>query len=305
MVLPWVLSQVVLGLAILPALRLPADRVITGNAAVMKWIPDPPLWQPLLDVMGYVVPIYSSSKVALAVVPGLALAALTAMVLVKGRAEWWATARQAVADVKQRFAGDLDKLLLLGCWLLCPIWLPFAMSKIFGPMYLARYTISATPAFYILLALGIVAARKLLPAYISLALVAVLVAPGLAEYYARPLKGQWQDAAAYIQGRSKPGDVLMAGYADNLVLSWYDRAVGMPRCVTDGNLAADMMRDSNVRQQVSEWGTTSPRFWLATSAADEDPYLQFFSSGEVPGLALVDRHDFAGLSTYLFSRSGP
>jgi 4-amino-4-deoxy-L-arabinose transferase-like glycosyltransferase len=305
LLLPWVLSQAVVGLAILPALRVPADRVVTGNAAVMKWIPDPPLWQPFFDVMGYIVPVYSSSKVALAVVPVLALVALAAVVLVKGRTEWWAGARQTVVEVKQRFPADFDSLSLLGCWLLCPIWLPFVMSKIFGPMYLARYTISAAPAFYILLALTIVAARKLLPAYISLALVGVLVAPGLAEYYARPLKGQWQEAATYIQERSRPGDVLMAGYPDNFVLSWYDRAGGMPRCVTDGSLAVATARDSNVRGEVGKWGTTSPRFWLATSAADEDPYLQFFSSGEVPGLALVDRHEFAGLSTYLFSRSEP
>jgi hypothetical protein len=223
--------------------------------------------------------------------------------LVKGRKEWWAAVRQTAAGIKQRVAGELDKLLLLACWLLCPIFIPFFMSEIFGPMYLSRYTISGSPAFFVLLALVLVAARKLLPAYVSIALVAVLVAPGLVEYYARPIKGEWREAAAYVHDRSRPGDVLMAEYSDNYVLSWYDKDA-LTRCVTDPSLAAAMTREGRVRQEVIAWATKSPRFWLATSAAGKDPYLRFFSS-EIPGLRLVERHDFAGLSTYLFSRSGP
>lgn len=299
----WLCSQAVVAMAILPALMLPADRVITGSAAVMKWIPDPPLWQPFFDVMGYVVPIYSSSKVALAIVPLLALVALTVVALAKGREKWWAAARHTAAGIKHGVAGARDKLLLLGCWLLCPIFIPYLMSKIFGPMYLSRYTISATPAFYILAALVIFAGRKLLPAYVSLGLIAVLVAPGMLEYYARPVKDEWREAAAFVRERSRPGDVLMAEYSDNFVLSWYDKDA-LTRCVTDPGLAAGMTRDDVVRREVIAWATSSPRFWLATSAAEKDPYLQFFSS-EVPGLGLVERRDFAGLSTYLFSRSGP
>jgi hypothetical protein len=177
------------------------------------------------------------------------------------------------------------------------------MSKIFGPMYLSRYTISATPAFYVLAALAILAGRKLLPAYVTLALVGVLVAPGMLEYYARPVKGEWREAVAYVRERSRSGDVLMAGYSDNLVLSWYDKNE-LTRCVTDPGLATAMARDDRTRREVIAWATSRPRFWLATSAAGKDPYLQLFAS-EVPGLGLVERRDFAGLSTYLFSRSGP
>ncbi|HEX8221034.1 MAG TPA: glycosyltransferase family 39 protein [Chloroflexia bacterium] len=299
----WLVSQAVVALAILPALTLPADKVISGSAAVMKWIPDPPLWQPFFDVAGYVVPIYRSSKPALAIVPLLVLIAIAVVAFVKGREEWWAAARQTAAGIKQGVAGERDKLLLLGCWLLCPVFIPFVMSKIFGPMYLSRYTISATPAFYVLAALAILAGRKLLPAYVSLALVGVLVAPGMLEYYARPVKGEWREAAAYVRERSRPGDVLMAGYSDNLVLSWYDKNE-LTRCVTDPGLASAMARDDRTRREVIAWATSRPRFWLATSAAGKDPYLQVFAS-EVPGLGLVERRDFAGLSTYLFSRSGP
>jgi uncharacterized membrane protein len=299
----WLVWQAVVALAILPALMLPADKVISGRAAVMKWIPDPPLWQPFFDAAGYIVPIYRSSKVALAIVPLLALIALAVVAFVKGREEWWAAARQTAAGIKQGVAGERDKLLLLGCWLLCPVFIPFFMSKIFGPMYLSRYTISATPAFYILAALAILAGRKLLPVYVSLALLAVLVAPGMLEYYTRPVKGEWREAAAYLRERSRPGDVLLADYSDSLVLSWYDKDVPA-RCVTDPDLAAAIARDARVRGEVIAWTTSNPRFWLATSAVEKDPYLQFFSS-QVPGVGLVERHDFAGLSTYLFSRSEP
>ncbi|HVG00201.1 MAG TPA: hypothetical protein VND68_10210, partial [Chloroflexia bacterium] len=236
-------------------------------------------------------------------VPLLALMALAVVAFVKGRKEWWVAAQETVAGIKHGVAGERDKLMLLGCWLLCPIFIPFLMSKVFGPMYLSRYTISATPAFYILAALVILAGRKLLPAYVSLALLAVLVAPGMLEYYARPVKGEWREAADYVRERSRPGDVLMAEYSDNFVLSWYDKGA-LTRCVTDPGLAAAMTGDDRVRREVIAWATSSPRFWLATSAAEKDAYLQFFSS-EVPGLGLVERRDFAGLSTYLFSRSGP
>jgi hypothetical protein len=140
--------------------------------------------------------------------------------------------------------------------------------------------------------------------YVSLALLAALVGPGLLEYYARPIKGEWPQAAAYMQAKARPGDVLMSGYADNYVLSWYGAATGMSNCVTGADLAVAMTRDSHVRQEVIAWPTKSPRVWLATSSA-EDPYAQLFTSGQVPGLRLVDRHEFPGISTYLFSRAGP
>ncbi|MEA2575654.1 MAG: mannosyltransferase, partial [Chloroflexia bacterium] len=138
LLLPWTLCQVVMALAILPALGTPVDKVVSGEAAVMKWIPDPPLWQPFLDVMGYIVPIYSSSKVALIVVLFLGVVALGVVVLLRGSREWWTDARQTALDLRRRVAGDGDKLLLLGSWLVCPILIPLLMSKVFGPMYLSR-----------------------------------------------------------------------------------------------------------------------------------------------------------------------
>lgn len=304
LLLPWVGSMVMIGLAISPTLAIQANRVVTGDAAVMKWIPDPPLSQPFIDVLGYIVPLYSSSKVSLMVVPFLAVAALGVTALVRGAGQWWASVRQVAVDLKHRVTNDRDKLLLLGCWLVCPIIIPLALSKVFGPMYLSRYTISATPAFYLLVALLVAGIRRIVPLYVSLALLLVLVTPGLVQYYTQPIKGEWREAAAYIQQQGRSGDILMTQAAEDFVLSWYGADSGMSRCVTDAQLSAGMARDSRVRQEVIAWLTDNPRVWLATSSAD-DPYLQLFLSGEVPGLRMLERRALAGITTYLFSQEQP
>ncbi len=48
-----------------------------------------------------------------------------------------------------------NKILLLITWLLVPIIIPFLISQILAPIYQIRYTISASVAFYILIALAI------------------------------------------------------------------------------------------------------------------------------------------------------
>jgi len=47
--------------------------------------------------------------------------------------------------------GNLDKTALLALWLVCPILISLIVSKFFMPIYMLRYTICASVAFYIII----------------------------------------------------------------------------------------------------------------------------------------------------------
>ena len=107
-------------------------------------------------------------------------------------AKSWVVDLQKVPDLQ-------NKLLLISCWLLCPIMLPFILSFAVSPMYLDRYMVSAAPAFYLLLALGLFSIRKIVPVVISLGVFVVMIAPSLGYYYVTDVHEQWKEVAAYVE----------------------------------------------------------------------------------------------------------
>ena len=98
--------------------------------------------------------------------------------------------------------------ILLIIWLFVPILVPFIISQVITPIYLARYTIGASPAFYLLIAKGMSVAGK--KTMLSLLLViAVFSSFGLYDYYSIDIKEQWREVVGIISERAKQDDVLI------------------------------------------------------------------------------------------------
>lgn len=108
---------------------------------------------------------------------------------------------------------DVNKIYLLLMWLLTPIILPFTISRFLTPIYLTKYTIPASLAFYILVAKGI---KNINSKYVKLAIISVIVvlsSRAVWIYYTKIDKDQWREVASYIEKNARHEDLL--------VFNWY------------------------------------------------------------------------------------
>ena len=106
-------------------------------------------------------------------------------------------------------------------------------------MYVERYTIAASPAWYLLLALLLARLRGIVPLAVTLAALLTLIVPGLVHYYAVDVKEQWREVAAHLAGEGRPGDVIVLAPEDQgwhlRALEWYYDGA-LPRCAIDVDL---------------------------------------------------------------------
>ena len=122
---------------------------------------------------------------------------------------------------------------LLLIWFLFPLVIALVLSFAVRPIFATRYLIGITPVFYLLAARGIEgvnsfmksrATQANLAAFSLIALVAIISAPGLYNYYAHPQKEQWREATTLIEQMAQPGDaVVFSEDADRYPFDYYYR----------------------------------------------------------------------------------
>lgn len=304
---PWLVCQSLILLVIGPSLLPMVTRTsAAGSAGLLGWLHAPPPWEPLETVLRYVFPArYGRSwvSVLISLAPGTVFLLIGTWLFAtwKGKERRLASVR-GLGTALQELSGTANELVLVGCWLLCPIVLPFVLSYVIGPMYIHRYTISAAPALYLLLALGIIAIREVVPELISLAVLVVLIAPGLHHYYVTDIKEQWREAAAYVQENARKDDVIVFapahGDGARRAFYWYYRG-NLPACDVsavpgDGEAIADFL------PCISD----SERFWLIVFAdtlpGREGRFTAFFLNRHHEAMHLIRQQEFTGISVYLF-----
>lgn len=110
------------------------------------------------------------------------------------------------------------KTALLLIWFLFPLVIAVVLSFAVRPIFATRYLIGITPVFYLLAARGIEGVNSFmksrttqanLAAFSLIALVTVISAPGLYNYYAHPQKEQWREATSFIEQAAQPGDAIV------------------------------------------------------------------------------------------------
>ena len=103
----------------------------------------------------------------------------------------------------------VEEILLLLLWFSFPIIIPFIVSQFFTPIYLTRYTISASAAFYLLVAKGISAFTSRKALFFVVILVSLLSLPGLQHYYSHYMKDQWREITGFIEHNTRAKDVII------------------------------------------------------------------------------------------------
>jgi len=112
---------------------------------------------------------------------------------------------------------DVNKTYLLLLWLLVPIMLPFIVSRFFTSIYLTRYTVIASVAFYLLVARGIDNITN--NAKAKLVIIILLICFSfvhIKKYYSNMEKQQWREIVSYIDANAKPKDLILFKYGDVL-----------------------------------------------------------------------------------------
>lgn len=306
----WLVTQILILIGIGPASFLVVLQTAAGRGPGMDWIPDPPFWTPLRDLLIYLFHrfyyYYSSpSTIVKGALPATAffLLGMLFFVIHVGKKKWLALIHDRLGKPKG-FEEKRDELILVVLWLLCPILIPFAVSKIVGPFYLFRYTVCATPAFFLLLALGIVRVERIIPKGISLGTLVLLIIPSLHYYYVSPVNEQWREAAAYIAENAGQGDAIATvesftwGYTRKS-FCWYYRG---PHQVCA--IESRAQNDTALSEAFTRCVSGNEYLWLLfreTPLNFDQNFKKRLFEPHYSDLRLIKEKKFEGVSIYLFS----
>jgi len=199
----------------------------------------------------------------------------------------------------------ISKIFLLFCWLLFPVVPLFVYSIIGTPMYRDYYTIGAAPALYLLLALGIFIIKKVLPVFVMLLVIAVMVIPGLTYYYTTDVKQQWDEAARYVKADAKEGELIVfAPNWGNVIqqksFDWYYPGAFQACGLGDVNGLID---PGDIKRDLTQCVSGYDRFWVIVSDQNEGtgPFAVFFHNPDPTFIKLIKTRQFTGdITAFLF-----
>jgi uncharacterized membrane protein len=194
----WVLALTLVFSAFLPWLA-----IFTWQFSSVQhgfWIPEPPLTDVFAPLLAY-----AGSGAVLALLAPLALAGIIRGMRPGLREHRGDNTRPGLREHR----GDPVSLIILLPWMLAPILLPFALSLVSSPIFLAKYTIAASIPFAILAADGLAALPWAVLRMSVLACIVVLSATPLRTYYGALRKDNWRAAVAAIERQVGPNDVIV------------------------------------------------------------------------------------------------
>ncbi len=150
---------------------------------------------------------------------------------------------------------------LLLAWLLVPIVVPFLVSHLYRPMLVDRYTIAASPAFYLLITQGFAGLKgfALRERRYARALLVVLVAAlsvvSIMGYFGAVTKQPWREVAGYVEENGRDGDLVLL-YGGTLPFDYYSER---PDVDKEAFLAS---KNAGMRKTVSSAVAGRDRVWL-------------------------------------------
>jgi mannosyltransferase len=204
----WILLQALLIILFTPWISALTKRIINLETNGF-WIPVPTV-HTIIDTFYR----YSNNSRLFYLFTLLSFFSIVTYEKIKGSI-YWRNLFKSIEDYQLhiRFS-NVDKIYLLFLWLLTPIILPFIISRFSTPIYWYRYTIGASLAFYLLVAVGI---RNIGHKYVRLAVISVIIVVSLTQiwrYYTTIHKEQWRDIASYIDINANQRDLIIFSASD-------------------------------------------------------------------------------------------
>ena len=217
----WLLSQIITLLGILPGLLHAINHKVLGLGGP-NWLKAPEIWTPLITFNYYIGAGFDYPPIKAIVIAFIFL--LTGTFLysyIIGKERWLESFRSSTKALKS-LKNIKSEILLVGLWLIVPISMALVLSEIIKPMYHHRYLMCSAPAFYILTALVLTKIKKIIPISIILITYAILISPGLYDYYSKPVREHWKQVAAYVAEHERPEDsIVFTAHRSSLNFKWY------------------------------------------------------------------------------------
>jgi hypothetical protein len=178
---------------------------------------------------------------------------------------------------------------------------PFVISLLFKPVYLVRYAISASLAFYILVARGIGIINNRLIRSLVIIIIIALASLSIGEYYTNINNKQWREAIHYIDLKAGEGDLVLyvPGAQLEMLHTYYSgrgdlRAEGFP------SYWEKIDRD-NVKK-LAQAVEGSDHVWLVLSF-HLDPERLLVKTMKEMNFLIKDRLQFQGITIYEFTKT--
>lgn len=310
LIITWLICQTFILLALAPFLYafIFTDGGIEGAAALNTGktstsIP-PSLWDPLRSIYRFILsPRHSRNWQG--IFGNYAIAAIFfvigtwAFAFRQGMSKWVAAIKEPFATL-QKTLDAKNKLLLVCCWLVFPIMIPFVLSFMIVPMYSDRYVISAAPASYLLLAYGILSFRKVIPLILSFGVLAIIFVPGLRYYYATDLNQQWKEAAAYVEENAEPGEIIVfAPNNDRQIeqksFNWYYSG-SLQNCGVNFQIT----EPTEISEALMHCASGYDHFWVIIGGLSPGRYKSVFLNPSQTDIRVIKEQHFVQISIYLF-----
>jgi len=181
--------------------------------------------------------------------------------------------RESWQEFSSRFTDQTDATLMTLFWL-GSLFIPWVAEVAIGPAYLHRYVIWAAPAFFLLLAVGMVTFRRLIPLYASVGALVVLMGAGLLVYYQQPTREEWSTLYDYVLANEDEDDLIVASWLGERVEPYntlgraFDQYYAGDTRYCD--LAEAAIRDEGEDAIFEACVAEAPvdRFWVAIRAAE-------------------------------------
>ncbi len=198
----WIFMQFAVVILFVPWIPAFMGQIIRVHSDY--WIPTPPIRKIATPLY-----MYSGSWALFTFFVSLSCLSASQYVFIKDSEKWKDHFRSLWKRHRTAGFADIWKLYLLLTWLSVPIILPFLISIFFKPILMTRYTLVASPAFYLLTSKAI---RHLAPKNILTSCTIVIILLSLFNvhaYYKTVNKPPWREVAMHLDSSALDTDLII------------------------------------------------------------------------------------------------
>nr|WP_282594155.1 glycosyltransferase family 39 protein [Halorientalis brevis] len=196
---------------------------------------------------------------------------------------------------------DRDRVLLVA-WMLVPVLALVAVSYLLTPLFWDRYTIAASPAWFLAVALGITSLERRHARYALAGLLIAAMVPAVGHYYTTPQKEEWDAVTAEIETHAEPGDVVIV--TDDVGRQAFDHYWSRSDVTVEDAVAGPAPGGGPVTNATEFQRLThgSDRVWLVLTHIWFHPgEKQRVLDAVDDGRDVVRHRDYFGVELYLFA----
>lgn len=198
----WILFQITLVILYIP-------WIIFLITAILRLQSE--FWRPIPTIgsVFYTFKIYSGSYLLLFLFLMLSTFSIVSYEKVKGRFNGKDFFKSLESFTWNLSLSNVERIYLLSVWMLTPIILPFIISFFSTPIYIIRYTIAASLAFYILIAKGIENINNKPIQLCVIIIIIIFSLNSIGKEFTDVNKEQWREVTNYIDMNADSGDLII------------------------------------------------------------------------------------------------